>query len=78
MLKNHRLTLIADDFTGGSTALAVVRALEIGPLRIQGEAMDGVPISEGRSTLNGRRYRIITKAGGFGGPDALVRILEEG
>ena len=64
--------------TGGSTALAVVRALEIGPLQIQGEAMDGVPISEGSSKLNGKRYRIITKAGGFGGPDALVRILEEG
>ncbi|MFW6338815.1 MAG: four-carbon acid sugar kinase family protein [Alkalispirochaetaceae bacterium] len=64
--------------TGGSTALAVVRALEISSLQVVGEVLDGVPLSVGRSNLTGRRYRIITKAGGFGGPDALAQIVEKG
>lgn len=61
--------------TGGSTALAVVRALGIDRMRIIGEVQTGVPLSKGGSHLLGREYRIVTKAGGFGDSGALLRMV---
>lgn len=60
--------------TGGSTALAVVRAVGIEQLRITGEVQSGVPLSEAVARYLGREYRLVTKAGGFGESDALLRM----
>ena len=61
--------------TGGGTALAVVEALEIDSLRLVGEAAAGIPLSEAYSPVTGRRYRISTKAGGFGSPEVLLGLI---
>ena len=55
--------------SGGATAQAVLRALGIGILALAGEAMPGVPIARAGG------FTIITKSGGFGTPDALLRLL---
>lgn len=61
--------------TGGSTALAVAHAVGIDRLRITGEVQSGVPLSEATSRILRREYRIVTKAGGFGGSDALLGMV---
>lgn len=57
---------------GGDTARAVLE--ELGALRVEplSEALPGVPASVVR--FAGGELPLITKAGGFGGPDALERI----
>jgi uncharacterized protein YgbK (DUF1537 family) len=57
--------------TGGDTARAVMRALDIPSLRIVGAVAAGVPIGQAPD----RPLRLVTKAGGFGKPDILVRAL---
>jgi uncharacterized protein YgbK (DUF1537 family) len=61
--------------TGGETALAVARALGASGLRLAGEAEPGIAVG---ALLDGPRagLAVVTKAGGFGDPDALVRLLE--
>jgi len=61
--------------TGGETAVHVCRALEIDQLRLLGEQLPGIPFSR---VIGGARdgLPVITKAGGFGGPEAIRRILE--
>ncbi len=64
--------------TGGATALALSAALQVRAIWPQGEVWPGVPWSgiEGP----GSRMLLVTKAGGFGGPTALldaVRFLME-
>lgn len=65
--------------TGGDTARGVCSALGGRGLDVQREAAPGIPIS----LLDGGRWDglpIVTKAGGFGGPDTLaqvVKVLEE-
>jgi uncharacterized protein YgbK (DUF1537 family) len=64
--------------TGGATALALAHALEAVALWPEGEVSPGVPWS----WMEGVRSRVllVTKAGGFGGPTALldaVRFLVE-
>lgn len=56
--------------SGGATAQVVLRALGIGILDLRGEALPGMPIAR----ANG--FTIITKSGGFGQPDALLRLLD--
>lgn len=55
--------------SGGATAQAVLRALGIGILALAGEALPGLPIARAGG------FTIITKSGGFGTPDALLRLL---
>ena len=61
--------------TGGETAIAVLRALGAGGLRLTGELEPGLAVG----TLAGGPFDglvAITKAGGFGDADALVRVWE--
>ncbi len=60
--------------TGGDTAVGVARRLGATGIRLEGEVEAGVPVG----TLVGLRpYRVVTKAGGFGEPGTLVRVVDE-
>jgi uncharacterized protein YgbK (DUF1537 family) len=61
-------TLVA---TGGETARAVLVAAGVGRLQVVGECEPGVV----RSHAPDLGFDVITKAGGFGDPDALLRCL---
>lgn len=60
--------------TGGATAVGVARRLGATGIRLEGEAEAGVPVG----ALIGPRtsYPVVTKAGGFGGPETLVNAVE--
>ena len=61
--------------TGGETAIAVLRALGASGLRLAGEIEPGLALG----TLAGGPFDglvVMTKAGGFGDADALVRAWE--
>lgn len=55
--------------TGGATAEAVLRQMGVGNLHIIGEALPGLPVAR----FEGRTF--ITKSGGFGDADTLVKIV---
>lgn len=58
--------------TGGDTAVAVCRALGVTGIQIIEEVAPAIPL--GAMTIsNGKRVKVITKAGAFGSPDALVK-----
>lgn len=58
--------------TGGDTAVAVCRALGVTGIQIIEEVAPAIPL--GSMTIsNGKRLEVITKAGAFGNPDALVK-----
>jgi uncharacterized protein YgbK (DUF1537 family) len=59
---------------GGETADAVLGSLGVGILEVEGEALPGVPVST--MVVGGRRTSLVTKSGGFGAPDALLRIVD--
>lgn len=58
--------------TGGDTARAVCGALGVTGLDLREELEDGVPVSR---TVGGWEGTVVTKAGGFGGPDVMGRAL---
>src|SRR5215211_50287 len=59
--------------TGGATAVGVARRLGATGIRLHGEVEAGVPMG----TLVGPvPYPVVTKAGGFGGPDTLIGAVE--
>lgn len=60
--------------TGGETAAAVLTALGVGALRVQGEVLPGLPLCNvvDRPDLPD----LITKSGGFGPPDTLLRLWQ--
>lgn len=59
--------------TGGATAVGVARRLGAVGIRLDGEVEPGIPVG----TLVGPNpYRVVTKAGGFGEPDTLVKVVE--
>ena len=58
--------------TGGSTAVAVALGLGASGIRLGGEVEAGVPWG---TLIGPRPYGVVTKAGGFGGPDTLVRVV---
>lgn len=59
--------------TGGDTAVGVAQRLGATGIRLEGEMESGIPVG----TLVGPSpYLVVTKAGGFGEPDTLVRIVE--
>lgn len=55
--------------SGGATAQIVLDRMGIGLIEVLGEVLPGLPIAR---TLG---FKLITKSGGFGEPDALVRIV---
>lgn len=55
--------------SGGATAQVVLGHMGIGLVEVLGEALAGLPIAQ---TL---RFKLITKSGGFGEPDALAGIV---
>jgi D-threonate/D-erythronate kinase len=55
--------------SGGATAQVVLRSIGIGILQLVGEALPGLPIARAGG------FTIITKSGGFGTPDTLLRLL---
>jgi uncharacterized protein YgbK (DUF1537 family) len=57
---------------GGDTARSLMKALGIREIEPLGEALPGVPVS--RIIHSGRPLTLITKAGGFGGPDLLPQL----
>src|SRR5215213_6363215 len=59
--------------TGGATAVGVARRLGASGIRLHGEVEIGVPIG---TLIGPRPYPVVTKAGGFGGPDTLVGAVE--
>ena len=61
--------------TGGETALAVCRALVAMAVDILGEVETGIPWGRlaGGAAPN---LQVITKAGGFGRPDSLLRAVD--
>jgi len=60
--------------TGGETLLAVLEALDVAALRPLAEVAAGVVISEARPA-SGRGLAVVSKAGGFGDDDLLVRLF---
>lgn len=59
--------------TGGETALEVARRLGAVGIRLRGEVGEGIPEGE---LIGPRPCRVVTKAGGFGEPGTLVRVVE--
>jgi D-threonate/D-erythronate kinase len=59
--------------TGGATAVAVARRLGASGIRLEGEVETGVPMG---ALIGPRPYPVVTKAGGFGGPDTLEGAVE--
>jgi uncharacterized protein YgbK (DUF1537 family) len=54
--------------TGGDIAVSVIRSLNINTLELKGEIEPGLPI------LNYKGINIVTKAGGFGNTETLIKI----
>ncbi len=54
--------------SGGATAQVILEQLGIGILEVLGEALPGLPIAKAGGLT------VITKSGGFGDPDTLVRL----
>jgi uncharacterized protein YgbK (DUF1537 family) len=59
--------------TGGATAVEVAQRLGASGIRLEGEVEAGVPVGV---LIGPRPYPVVTKAGGFGGPDTLVGAVE--
>jgi D-threonate/D-erythronate kinase len=59
--------------TGGATAVGVARRLGASGVRLEGEVESGVPVG---ALIGPQPYPVVTKAGGFGGPDTLVEAVE--
>jgi uncharacterized protein YgbK (DUF1537 family) len=59
--------------TGGETADALLAALGCGTLTLRGALLPGIPVSD-MAAPGLAPLRLITKSGGFGAPDALVRL----
>lgn len=60
--------------TGGDTAIKTLNALNINGIAVKDEIMHGIPYGY----FNDKKYGdllVVTKAGGFGGEDALFKIL---
>jgi uncharacterized protein YgbK (DUF1537 family) len=61
--------------SGGDTAIAVCRALGVQGIRLEREILTGIPVGR---LVGGRAegLPVVTKAGGFGAEDALIRVTE--
>jgi uncharacterized protein YgbK (DUF1537 family) len=73
LLKQERFGSLI--LTGGDLAMGVFTHLSASALRIEDEVLPGIPLS----TLAGGPFahlRLVTKAGGFGEKDAMVKIIQ--
>lgn len=59
--------------SGGETAQTVLQALEIDCLEVLGEVLPGIPVT--RAALGDRRLTVLTKSGGFGTPQDILRLM---
>lgn len=59
--------------SGGESAAALLACLDIGILEVRGEILPGVPVSQVR--YSGRPMLVVTKSGGFGQKDTLVKLV---
>lgn len=57
--------------SGGATAEALLDALDVSVLELEGELLPGIPVSRSAG------WRVVTKSGGFGQPDALAKLLHQ-
>ena len=73
LLKQRRFGALV--LTGGDLAMGVYTRLSATALRIEDEVLPGIPLS---TLADGpfARLRLVTKAGGFGEKDAMVRIIQ--
>jgi uncharacterized protein YgbK (DUF1537 family) len=55
--------------SGGDTSIAIIKRLGINSIIVKGEIETGIPI------LNYKKSIIVTKAGGFGKEDTLIRVI---
>ncbi|MEM2929093.1 MAG: four-carbon acid sugar kinase family protein [Nitrososphaerota archaeon] len=55
--------------SGGDTSIAIIKQLGINSIRVKGEIEIGIPI------LNYKKFIIVTKAGGFGKEDTLIKVI---
>jgi uncharacterized protein YgbK (DUF1537 family) len=60
--------------TGGETAQSVLGELGVTCLEVLGEVLPGIPVT--RSALGERDLTILTKSGGFGTPEDILRLAE--
>jgi uncharacterized protein YgbK (DUF1537 family) len=60
--------------TGGETAAAVLDAAGVGVLRVEGEVLPGLPLCHAADRPD--FPEIVTKSGGFGPPDTLLRLWQ--
>jgi len=58
--------------SGGDTASAVLEELGVGVLRVAGEVLPGLPLCH--ADLYGDEITLVTKSGGFGDPETLLRL----
>jgi uncharacterized protein YgbK (DUF1537 family) len=72
LLKGHRISGLF--LSGGDVAWEVCRRLGLSPISVLGEVEPGVPAGVAERT-DGSRMRIVTKAGGFGTKDVIVKSL---
>jgi uncharacterized protein YgbK (DUF1537 family) len=72
---NHISRLTSLVMTGGETAASVLQAADIGLLSVRGEVLPGLPLS---SAIDRPGFPdIVTKSGGFGPPDTLLRLWQD-
>ena len=62
---------------GGETAQAILRALNVGALDVLGEVLPGVPVARCPPGQKQTGLTVLTKSGGFGGPDLLKTLLSK-
>lgn len=60
---------------GGETAAAITRLANCGRLEVLGEALPGLPVSRMLDGCSG--LTLVTKSGGFGTPETLVKLVEK-
>ncbi|HSL00512.1 MAG TPA: four-carbon acid sugar kinase family protein [Rubrobacteraceae bacterium] len=60
--------------TGGETAVSVARRLGAWGILLEGEVETGMPVG---TLIGPSPYRVVTKAGAFGEPDTLRRVVEK-
>jgi D-threonate/D-erythronate kinase len=73
MLRGCAVPIAGLVLTGGDTAVGVLKAWRTTGLRLVGEVEPGLVCAE---MLGEKMMPVVTKAGAFGGPDALVRAVE--
>jgi D-threonate/D-erythronate kinase len=61
-------------FSGGETAQTVLREMGVLALDVVGEILTGIPVAV--ANVGDRKISILTKSGGFGTPEDILRLVE--